>query len=138
MIKLICYLYYRLRSYYSNGDSLPEFYSISAYIALVGLFWINISTIIFTVSTFFFQKSLFESVFTSNSLFNRFVITPILLMPIFLTFVLIVKVKLEYYIDDFANENIRLRKLKGKRILIYIVASIAFFFLSIISPLLNN
>jgi hypothetical protein len=130
------YLYYRLFNYYRKANDIEIFATISTYLCIVGLLWINIGTILFFVSTIFFNRnSLLDIVFTDNSAYNRFVITPLLIAPIFIVIFLLINKGIKQKIEEFDSESAEERKQHGKKVLAYIILSIIMLMLSITSPL---
>ena len=132
----INYLYYRLFNYFRKGNDIEIFAIIQSYLCVVGLLWINLGTILFFVSTIFFNSnSLIDIVFSHSSAYNRFVITPLLIAPIFIVVFLLINKGLKQKIKEFEAESAEERKRRGKKVIAYIIVSIILLFLSITSPL---
>jgi len=130
------YLYYRVFNYFRKANDIEIFATISTYLCIVGLLWINIGTILFFVSTIFFNSnSLIDIVFSHSSAYNRFVITPLLIAPIFIVVFLLINKGLKQKIKEFEAESAEERKRRGKKVIAYIIVSIILLFLSITSPL---
>lgn len=130
------YLYYRIFSYYKKSNDIVLFATISTYICITGLLWINVSTILFFVSTVFYDgNSLLNRAFSENSLQNRFVITPLLIVPVFLLIFLLINKRIKVKVEEFESETTEERKSRGTSVMMYIVISVIMFILSITSPL---
>jgi len=135
-MKFLCYIFFRLRNYYHHSGDIGIFSNISAYIATVGILWMNILTIMFFMSTLFFKsKSLLDFIFTNNAEVNKFLITPLILIPIFLFVHICIKILLPKKIKEFENENNIDKIRNGEIIVSYIILSLIFLLLSIVSPL---
>jgi len=130
------YLYYRLFNYYKKGNDIEIFATISTYLCVTGLLWINVSTILFFVSTIFYDSNnLLNRVFSDNSVHNRFVITPLLIAPIFFIIFLLINKRIKQKVEEFKTESDQEKKKNGVIVIMYIVITIVMFFLSITSPL---
>lgn len=129
------YLYYRLFNYYKKDNDTEIFAKISTFICLTGLLWINILTLLFFSSTLFFKgQSLLNYVFGSNPIYNKFVVTPLLILPIFVFLFLFINKGIKRKIALYETENAIVRKKRGIKVVVYIVVSVILLMLSIISP----
>jgi len=135
-MKRLYYLYYRLFNYYKKSNDIEIFATISTYLVITGLLWINVCTILFFISTIFYNgHNLLDKVFSDNSMQNRFVITPLLIAPIFIVVFLLINKNIKQKFAEFRTESLEGRQ-KGKvKVLVYVILSIILFFLSIASPL---
>lgn len=130
------YLYYRLFNYYKKSNDIDIFATISTYVCITGLLWINVSTILFFISSIIYNgNSLLNRVFNDNSAHNRFVITPLLIAPIFFIIFLLINKRIKQKIEDFKTESSEEKKKRGVKVIMYIIISILMFMLSITSPL---
>lgn len=130
------YLYYRLFNYYKKGDEFEISATIQTYLCITGLLWINVSTILFFFSSIFYDgNNLLDRVFTDNSVYNRFIITPLLIAPIFLIIFFLINKRIKQKFEEFKTESNEEKKKHGVRIVMYIIISFLMFILSITSPL---
>ncbi len=135
-MKAIYYLYYRLQQYYKKDDEIDFFDKGRAFVTIVGLIWVNITTIIFFISSIFFEGiNLLNKVFKYNSAINKFILTPILLLPIIITLLTLLKKGTKQNFTMFEGERTEDRKRKGTYIILYILLTLIMFLLSITSPL---
>ena len=130
------YLYYRLFNYYKKSNDIEIFAMISTYLCITGLLWMNVSTILFFVSSIFYDgNSLLNRVFTDNSEYNRFVITPLLSTPILIVIFFLINKRIKQKVEEFKTESGEEKKKHGVNVVMYIIISILMFMLSITSPL---
>ena len=130
------YLYYRLFNYYKKSNDIEIFATISTYLCITGLLWINVSSILFFVSTIFYDSnSLFNIVFSDNSAHNRFVITPLLIAPFLFVIFLLINKRIKQKVEEFEKESYGEKRKHGVKVIMYIILSILIFMLSIASPL---
>lgn len=132
----VYYLYYRLFTYYKKGNDIEIFAKISTYVCMIGLLWMNILTLLFFISSLFFEgNSLLDNVFGRSSAFNKFVVTPLLIFPLFVFLFLLINKRIKQKIAVFDAESAVIRKKRGVRVVVYIVISFVMLMLSITSPL---
>lgn len=132
----VYYLYYRLFNYYKKDNDIEIFAKISTYICMIGLLWMNILTLFFFISSLFLEgNSLLDNVFGRSSSFNKFVVTPLLIFPIFVFLFLLINNGIKQKIAVFDTESAVMRKKRGIRVVIYIVITFIMLMLSIASPL---
>jgi len=132
----IYYLYYRLFNYYKKDNDIEIFAKISTYICMIGLLWMNILTLLFFISSLCMEgNSLLDVFFGKSSIFNKFVVTPLLILPLFVFIFLLIHKGLKQKIALFDAESDIVRKRRGTRVVIYIVISFLMLMLSITSPL---
>jgi magnesium-transporting ATPase (P-type) len=135
-MKAIYYIYYRLQQYYKEDDEVDFFDKGRAFVTVVGLIWVNICTIFFFMSSIFFEGiNLYNKIFKYNSSINKFILTPILLLPIIITLIILFKKRSKQKFKIFECESSEDRNRKGTFIILYILLTLILFLLSITSPL---
>jgi hypothetical protein len=135
----LCYLYYRLFNYYNRQNNTPMYAKISAYLCIVGLFWINITTIDFFLGNLFLKGKLpLDYIFIFNPIVNRFIVTPIFLLLIFLTIHLLIYKDLKQKFEKFKKESDKEKKRNNLNVVLYIIISLIMLFISISSFLIPN
>lgn len=135
-MKFLSYIFYRFILYHNYALNL-KYQKLFAYLNICCLLILNAVSLLLFIESFV-NVDILGFFLTENSNLNKFVRIPVLISPIFITILLYYnknEKKIEEYLIKFANlDEIQSKKMNVK-FLVYIIASIMLFLLSILSPL---
>lgn len=133
---MITYLYYCILEYFKTDNTDIGWQKNRALIATGAIFISNILAVLYFINILFFREfNLLDTILSGNRFIDRFVILPILVLPVFLIVYFRGNKRIDDKIDLYKNEPFEEKRRKKILVIIYIAISFFLITLSMFSPL---
>lgn len=133
---MITYLYYFILEYFKTDNTDIGWQKNRALIATSAIFISNILAVLYFINSLFFREfNLLDTIFSGNRFIDKFIILPILVLPVFLLVYLMGNKRIDNKIELYKNEPFLEKRRKKILVIIYIAISFLLVSLSIFSPL---
>jgi hypothetical protein len=133
--KMITYLYYRVFKYFETKDIDIKWQKWRALIVTSFILIANLLTLLFFLNSIFYNSNLLLLISSGNDFIDKYVIYPLLILPVFAIIYYLGYMKLDSKLEYFESGAIRARKKKDNAVLIYLIISFILFTISFFSPL---